>query len=64
MDGRLKMVHGEIFDLLALAVITRSRSNIWRSRFAARREEARRLYGERFCRTGEFYLAASECGFR
>ncbi len=36
----------------------------WRARFAARREEARKIYGERFCRMWEFYLAASECAFR
>ncbi len=36
----------------------------WRARFAAGREVARRIYGERFCRMWEFYLAAAECGFR
>jgi len=36
----------------------------WRERFMARREEAARLYGEPFCRMWEFYLAASETGFR
>jgi cyclopropane-fatty-acyl-phospholipid synthase len=36
----------------------------WRARFKQRREEARAIYGERFCRMWEFYLAASECGFR
>jgi cyclopropane-fatty-acyl-phospholipid synthase len=36
----------------------------WRARFAAGREEARSIYGERFCRMWEFYLAAAECGFR
>jgi cyclopropane-fatty-acyl-phospholipid synthase len=35
----------------------------WRSRFAARREEARALYGEEFCRIWEYYLAASQCAF-
>ena len=30
----------------------------------ARREEAERLYDARFCRTREFYLAASEMAFR
>jgi cyclopropane-fatty-acyl-phospholipid synthase len=36
----------------------------WRARFKQRREEARAIYGERFCRMWEFYLAVSECAFR
>jgi cyclopropane-fatty-acyl-phospholipid synthase len=36
----------------------------WRERFMARREEAERLYDERFVRMWEFYLAASEMAFR
>ncbi|NDW05745.1 SAM-dependent methyltransferase [Jiella pacifica] len=36
----------------------------WRERFLARREEAKALYDERFCRMWEFYLAASESAFR
>jgi cyclopropane-fatty-acyl-phospholipid synthase len=36
----------------------------WRERFMARREEARALYDERFCRMWEFYLAAFEVAFR
>ena len=36
----------------------------WRERFMARREEAARLYDERFCRMWEFYLALSEAAFR
>ena len=36
----------------------------WRERFAARREEAVRLYDERFARMWEFYLAAAEMSFR
>lgn len=36
----------------------------WRERFQARREKARALYDERFCRMWEFYLAASETAFR
>jgi cyclopropane-fatty-acyl-phospholipid synthase len=36
----------------------------WRERFLARREEAKALYDERFCRLWEFYLAACECAFR
>jgi cyclopropane-fatty-acyl-phospholipid synthase len=36
----------------------------WRKRFMARREEAVRLYDERFARMWEFYLASSEMSFR
>jgi len=36
----------------------------WRQRFAAARDEIREIAGERFCRMWEFYLAASEVGFR
>ena len=36
----------------------------WSERFAAHRDQARKLYDERFCRMWEFYLAASEANFR
>jgi cyclopropane-fatty-acyl-phospholipid synthase len=36
----------------------------WARRFQANRERARELYGERFCRMWEFYLAACEMAFR
>jgi cyclopropane-fatty-acyl-phospholipid synthase len=36
----------------------------WRNRFLARRDDARNLYDERFCRMWEFYLSASESAFR
>jgi cyclopropane-fatty-acyl-phospholipid synthase len=36
----------------------------WRQRFLAHREEARKLYDERFCRMWEFYLSAAEAAFR
>src|ERR1700744_3873251 len=36
----------------------------WRERFMARRDDAVRLYDERFARMWEFYLAASEMSFR
>ena len=35
----------------------------WQLRFRARRDEARALYDERFCRMWEFYLAAVANGF-
>ncbi len=37
---------------------------VWRERFMARRDEAKKLYDERFCRMWEFYLAGSEVAFR
>jgi cyclopropane-fatty-acyl-phospholipid synthase len=36
----------------------------WRERFLARREEAAKLYDERFVRMWEFYLASCEMSFR
>jgi cyclopropane-fatty-acyl-phospholipid synthase len=36
----------------------------WRERFLAHREEAERIYDQRFVRMWEFYLAASEVAFR
>jgi cyclopropane-fatty-acyl-phospholipid synthase len=36
----------------------------WRRRFAASRDEIRKIYDERFCRMWEFYLAGSEVAFR
>ncbi len=35
----------------------------WRRRFMQNRDEAARIYDERFCRMWEFYLAASESAF-
>ena len=36
----------------------------WREAFMARRDEAKRIMGEPFCRMWEFYLAGSELSFR
>ncbi len=36
----------------------------WSARFAENRDDARTLFGERFCRMWEFYLAAAETAFR
>ncbi len=36
----------------------------WRRRFLARREEARAMFDERFCRMWEFYLTTAEFAFR
>jgi len=37
---------------------------IWRERFMERRNEAEKLYDDRFCRMWEFYLAFCEAAFR
>ena len=37
---------------------------LWRQRFAARREPARAIYDERFCRMWEMYLVGAEMAFR
>lgn len=36
----------------------------WRANFHARRDEAARLFDERFCRMWDYYLAMSEAAFR
>jgi cyclopropane-fatty-acyl-phospholipid synthase len=36
----------------------------WRRRFMAKREEAKALYDERFCRMWEYYLSCCEAAFR
>jgi cyclopropane-fatty-acyl-phospholipid synthase len=36
----------------------------WREGFFERRDEAKALYDERFCRMWEFYLAGCEVAFR
>ncbi len=36
----------------------------WRERFLARRDEAVKLYDERFCRMWEYYLSTAEAAFR
>ena len=53
-----------ITDLEVLRLHYAKTLRAWRERFLARREEASKLYDERFCRMWEFYLAASECAFR
>lgn len=37
---------------------------LWRDAFMARRDEAKAIYDEAFCRMWEFYLAGSEASFR
>ena len=37
---------------------------IWRERFMARRDAAKALYDERFCKMWEFYLSMAEAAFR
>jgi cyclopropane-fatty-acyl-phospholipid synthase len=53
-----------ISDIEILRVHYADTVKAWRERFLARREEAERLYDERFCRMWELYLASSEMAFR
>ena len=53
-----------VTDLEILRIHYADTLKAWRERFAAQREEAERLYDERFCRMWEFYLASSEMAFR
>ena len=53
-----------VTDLEVLRLHYAETLKAWRLRFMARRDEVARLYDERFCRMWEFYLAASEAGFR
>ena len=53
-----------ITDIEILRVHYADTVKAWRERFLARREEAERLYDERFCRMWELYLASSEMAFR
>lgn len=50
----------EILQGLHYAVTLRH----WRDRFMAKRDQARALYDDKFCRMWEFYLAAAEVAFR
>lgn len=58
-DSGLKLIDLEVLRLHYAMTLER-----WSERFAANRKEALALYGERFCRMWEFYLAAAETGFR
>ncbi|UXN58341.1 SAM-dependent methyltransferase [Phyllobacterium zundukense] len=51
-------------DVEVLRLHYASTLEIWRERFMAKREAAKALYDERFCRMWEFYLAAAEAAFR
>ncbi len=53
-----------VTDVEVLRLHYASTLEIWRDRFMAKREAARALYDERFCRMWEFYLAAAEAAFR
>lgn len=52
-----------ITDLEVLRLHYASTLRIWRERFMARREKAKALYDERFCKMWEAYLAMSEAAF-
>jgi len=53
-----------VTDIEILRVHYADALRAWRHAFMARRDEAKALYDERFCRMWEFYLAASESAFR
>lgn len=52
-----------VTDIEVLRLHYASTLRIWRERFMKRREEAKALYDERFCRMWEAYLAMSEASF-
>ncbi|TYC49765.1 class I SAM-dependent methyltransferase [Rhodobacterales bacterium] len=58
--------HGGLYisDIEILRLHYAETLHVWAERFAARRNKAREIYDEEFCRMWEFYLAASECAFR
>jgi cyclopropane-fatty-acyl-phospholipid synthase len=53
-----------VMDIEVLRLHYANTLRAWRERFMARREDARALYDESFCRMWEFYLAGSESAFR
>ncbi len=55
----LKLLDVEILRLHYAFTLAR-----WSARFQAQRDVAATMFGERFCRMWEFYLAACEAGFR
>ena len=68
MLGALNPENPERSGCLPPDMIASHASQVWllsrRRRFMARREEAAKIYDERFCRMWEFYLAGSETSFR
>jgi len=53
-----------VSDIEVLRLHYASTLRQWRERFMARRDEAKALYDERFCRMWEFYLAMCEAAFQ
>lgn len=53
-----------ISDIEVLRLHYASTLRLWRERFLARRDDAKALYDERFCKMWEFYLSMSETAFR
>jgi cyclopropane-fatty-acyl-phospholipid synthase len=53
-----------VTDLEVLRLHYAQTLEAWRERFLARREEAKAICDERFCRMWELYLAGSEAAFR
>ncbi len=54
----------KITDVEVLRLHYAKTLRVWRERFMAHREEAKKIYDERFCRMWEYYLAGSETSFR
>ena len=53
-----------VTDIEILRLHYAETTKAWRDRFLAHRDEAEKLYDQRFVRMWEFYLAASEMAFR
>lgn len=63
----LKAVEGSgliVTDVEVLRLHYAETLKAWRANFLARRDEAVRLFDERFCRMWDYYLAMSEAAFR
>lgn len=53
-----------VTDIEVLRLHCAETLRVWRLAFMARRDQAKALYDEAFCRMWEFYLAGSEASFR
>jgi cyclopropane-fatty-acyl-phospholipid synthase len=60
----IEHAHLIVTDIEVLQLHYAETLKAWRQRFLAHREEASRLYDQRFVRMWEFYLACSEMAFR
>jgi cyclopropane-fatty-acyl-phospholipid synthase len=60
----IERAHLIVSDIEVLQLHYAETLKAWRERFLAHRDEAARLYDQRFVRMWEFYLASSEMSFR